>query len=644
MTRTLRSPRATGWVCNACRHRTSTLTTLPLRHWTSSRQSSSSASSPKSKIPDPKASRFPTYPARTRFAPSPTGDLHLGSIRTALFNYLLAKATKGQFLLRIEDTDAKRTIPGAEDRLYRDLRWAGLDWDEGPVVGGPYGPYKQSERLAQYQSHIQDLLKTSHAYRCFCTPERIDELNRRRHDKGLSPGYDRKCTHLSSAEVAERVHKGEPHVIRFRAPEKWPRVKDLTFGWTGHGEKKSKNLHAHEPAYDDSVLIKSDGFPTYHWANICDDRDMKITHVIRGSEWLSSTPLHVALYNALNWTPPAFVHVPLLFDTNNQKLSKRNFDSDVSSYRSNGFFPEALLNFAALLGWSHKEKSDCMDLDTLISLFDLKITKNNCVVTFKKLDFLQAQHASRHIEAGGEKFEQMIRDTAVAVLEKYGAAAVQSFIGTRSLRDVLAQIMSIKSIGYSTAPAFAEKLAVFFEPLPSPLPPPPVLSHDQTWLLHALRVAASTLLLVPAESWNQETHRSNLLLLQENPYPGLDTTTTTTSTDSPSSELPADSTVLTSKQWRILLYHYLRWALLAGRNGPGIPETLELLGPEVCRQRIQEANQRSQEFQVESVKPILEEQGWKGDADGKRRVEKAWTPHALNASPTPPTPSSSASS
>lgn len=491
-------------------------------------------------------------------------------------------------------------------------------------MGGPYGPYRQSERLSFYHAHIQSLLNNSHAYRCFCSTERIDDLNRRRHDKGLPLGYDRKCTHLSPAEVDERVHNRQPHVIRFRAPEQWPRYNDLIYGKTGHGAEKAKKLLVDEPVYEDSVLVKSDGFPTYHWANVCDDHDMNITHVVRGSEWMSSTPLHVALYNSLDWTPPVFAHVPLLVDANRQKLSKRNFDSDISSFRSKGIYPEALLNFAALLGWSHQKKSDVMDLATLTSLFDLKITKGNTIVSFDKLNYLQEHHARRRIEAGGPEFEQIIRDVAVAVLERYGAPRIQSLIGSRSLHDVLAVTLRIKSLPYRTAEEFASQLSIFLDPVPSPLPPPSFIPAGQTWLLHPLRVASSTLLLVPGESWNQATHHSNLSMLETSSFP-----------DRPSSSTPeVDNdndavTNLTAKQWKSHLYHYLRWALLGGRTGPGIAETLDLLGPETSRQRIQSANQRSKDVEVEMTRPVLKDQGWKGDGDGKRRVDKVWTGHSL---------------
>ncbi|KAH0846530.1 glutamate-tRNA ligase [Fonsecaea monophora] len=600
--------RVTGWVCNSCRARQTAAkghSLVPSRKASTAPTSNGSTTTHST----PKRGKLPSTPARTRFAPSPTGNLHLGSIRTALFNYLLARATNGQFLLRIEDTDAKRTIPGAEDQLYRDLRWAGLQWDEGPEVGGPYGPYRQSERLELYKTHIKSLLQTGQAYRCFCTSDRLDDLNRRRHEKGLSLGYDRKCLNsLSPSQAEEKAHRGEAHVIRFLSPPEWPRYNDLVYGKSqGHGAEKTKRLLVDEPVYEDAILMKSDGFPTYHWANVCDDHEMHITHVVRGSEWMASTPLHVALYNSLDWTPPAYAHVPLLVDANKQKLSKRNFNSDISRFRDQGIFPEALVNFAALLGWSHTQKRDVMDLAQLESLFDLKITKGNTIVSLDKLNFLQEQHARRRVLAGGEEFEQMIRDVAVSVLDKYGAGRIMQFLASgsqkRQLRDVLAQLLKVESLHYRSPSQFAEQCALFFEPVS--------LKNDlevsDVGLLHPLRVAASTLALIPEESWTRDTHLSHLRSLEASgPDESVD-----------------------ARTWKRELYHYLRWALLGGRQGPGIAETLEILGRGTCIARIQDANLRAREFESVTTKPVVQAQGWKGDVDGKRRVDKEWKAYAL---------------
>ncbi|KAL6249036.1 Glutamate--tRNA ligase mitochondrial [Rhinocladiella similis] len=599
--------RLTGWICTTCRARqTPNRPTYRYNAPTAAAGSIRIHTRTYSSSPALRRGKLPDSPARTRFAPSPTGNLHLGSIRTALFNYLLARATQGQFLLRIEDTDAKRTIPGAEERLYRDLTWAGLNWDEGPVVGGPYGPYRQSERLPSYKQHITSLLSSGHAYRCFCTPERLDDLNRRRHEKGLSLGYDRKCAHVSRAESDERASKGEKHTIRFRSPDTWPRYNDLVYGKSGHGAEKTKKLLVDEPVYEDVILIKSDGYPTYHWANVCDDHDMHITHVVRGSEWMASTPLHVALYDALGWTAPLYAHVPLLVDENKQKLSKRNFDSDIASFRDKGIFPETLVNFAALLGWSHTQKNDVMDLGQLEKLFDLKITKGNTIVSFNKLEYLQIRHARRRIQSRGTAFEQMVRDLAVAVLDRYGARNVTEFIGTRSLQDVLASMLEIESFKYRSPSDFADQLSIFFEPVSLAMAhatPPDVDAS----LLHYLRVAAATVCLVPQASWSESIHLSQLKSLEVSP----------------------DESVEVAK-WKRDLYHYLRWALATGPRGPPVAKTLELLGREASVRRLQAANLRAQEVTAAPSKPKIETAGgFKGDAEGKRRIEKEWTGHGL---------------
>lgn len=350
---------------------------------------------------------LPSKPARTRFAPSPTGYLHLGSLRTALFNYLLAKATGGQFLLRIEDTDQKRTVADAETRLYRDLRWAGLQWDEGPEAGGPYGPYRQSERSQLYQEHAHKLLENGHAYRCFCSSERLNALAQQRHKMGMATDYDRTCAGIPKEEADDRAAKGESHVVRLRVPEQYPAYKDLVYGAFKPLKRRG---HVVETAYEDPILLKSDGLPTYHLANVVDDHHMKITHVIRGSEWMPSTPKHIAMYNAFGWTPPQFAHVGLLVDEQGNKLSKRNFDTDITAFQEMEIFPETLTNFAALLGWSHQEKSDIMNLEDLVKNFSLKFTKGNTTVTFGKLHFLQRKHAALRAKAGGEPLMDMVQN------------------------------------------------------------------------------------------------------------------------------------------------------------------------------------------------------------------------------------------
>ncbi|KAG4280054.1 glutamyl-tRNA synthetase, partial [Fusarium proliferatum] len=284
-------------------------------------------------------------PIRTRFAPSPTGYLHLGSLRTALFNNLVAKATAGgDFIIRIEDTDQNRLVPDAEERIFKDLEWAGLEWSEGPDKGGPYGPYRQSERLETYKEHTQTLLENGSAYRCFCDQTVLEAQKRALHEAGNSTAYPGTCRTLPRSESDERAARGEAHIVRLDSTRfGTPKFKDAIYG---PFQKK-------EPE-EDFVLMKRDGYPTYHLANVVDDHLMKITHVIRGEEWLISTPKHLALYEAFGWEPPTFAHLGLLVSNNGSKLSKRDSSVDLSTYMDQNVFPMALQAWLANLGASMK--------------------------------------------------------------------------------------------------------------------------------------------------------------------------------------------------------------------------------------------------------------------------------------------------
>ena len=351
-------------------------------------------------------------PARTRFAPSPTGQLHLGSLRTALYNYLWARKTKGQFIVRVEDTDRKRLVPGAEASLYDNLSWAGLEIDE-TGTNGPHAPYRQSERLTIYKQHAQTLLDNSSAYRCFCSPERLSSLRESARKNGLSGTYDRKCHHISDAESKQRAADGADHVIRLKTPDTYPVVQDIVHG----SVKFHHNSATSSINFDDPVLIKSDGYPTYHLANVVDDHLMQITHVIRGEEWLPSTPKHLALYNAFGWSPPAFCHVPLLASTSGAKLSKRHGDVTVEDYRSRGYLPEALLNYLALMGWNAKVENEVMSLEEMVDRFDLHdITKGAAIVTPEKLHFLQKQH---YVRAADHEMPRLVKLTQSTLRPKY---------------------------------------------------------------------------------------------------------------------------------------------------------------------------------------------------------------------------------
>ncbi|KAJ5497287.1 Aminoacyl-tRNA synthetase class I anticodon-binding domain subdomain 2 [Penicillium fimorum] len=539
--------------------------------------------------------KLPNGPARTRFAPSPTGYLHLGSLRTALFNYLLAKRTGGQFLLRIEDTDQKRTIPGAEQRLYDDLQWAGLNWDEGPIVGGPYGPYRQSERTALYQSHANDLISNGHAYRCFCSAERLDSIARHRSQAGLPPGYDRKCGDVSAEESEDRAAKGEAHIIRLKVDE-YPMFNDLVYGKSGQNRPNNSKLDFIDRVYNDPVLIKSDGHPTYHLANVVDDHCMKITHVIRGTEWMASTPMHMALYDAFKWTPPSFAHVPLLVDRNGQKLSKRNADIDLSSFKDQqGIFPATLVNFASLLGWSHSEKSDVLSLKELERIFNLKITRGNTVVSFEKLQFLQKAHIQR------------LKVTSV-VEESYPLDKLTTILKGRTISEYIAPLIRADVNSYTDAKEFAQRNSVFFTPKLDRAPYKPVSPQSSPEVpIQALHTAAAALTLVPSALWNIETHRDNI-----NSYNGAESIIISAS----ESDTPVDSKNA-GKLFKKELYHYLRWALSASAPGPGISETMVVLGRDETLRRVQDAKALTQSLVPSAGQRVPkgtlpEDQSWMG--------------------------------
>lgn len=356
----------------------------------------------------------PKVPVRTRFAPSPTGLLHIGSLRTALYNYLLARNTGGQFLLRLEDTDQKRLVRGAEQNIYDNLKWCGIHYDEGPNVNDEkYGPFRQSERTAIYQEFVDGLLDSGHAYRCFCPKERLDGL--RESAKRLKPptttSYDRSCANLSQQQINDKLEEGIPFTIRMKAPDKYPPFKDLL-----HGDVDIQpQVNMNDRRYDDPILVKSDKLPTYHFANVIDDHLMKITHVIRGEEWLPSTQKHIALYHAFGWEPPSFIHIPLLTSTNDKKLSKRKGDASVLNMKKNGILPEALVNFCVLFGWSPPRKlasanHECFTLKEFEHIFDLNyLTKGNAKVDDKKLWFFNKHYLQDRL-ADPMQFEQIAEE------------------------------------------------------------------------------------------------------------------------------------------------------------------------------------------------------------------------------------------
>ncbi|HHE54163.1 MAG TPA: glutamate--tRNA ligase, partial [Caldithrix abyssi] len=340
---------------------------------------------------------------RVRFAPSPTGYVHVGSLRTALYNYLFARHNKGQFVLRIEDTDRNRYVPGAVENLLETLQWAGLDYDEGPEKGGPYGPYFQSERMEIYSQHVQILLEKDAAYPCFCSEERLSAMREEQAQKNLPIMYDGHCRNIPKEQALERM-KNETHVIRLKVPRNGTTiVEDLIRG----------TVSFENNVIDDQILLKSDGYPTYHLANVVDDHLMKISHVIRGEEWLPSTPKHILLYQAFGWELPQFAHLPLLLNPDRTKLSKRQGDVAVEDYRAKGFLPQALVNFVALLGWNKGDDQEIFSLEELIEYFSLeRVNKAGAVFDLKKLEWMNGHYIrnideQEYLKIGGEWLKKL---------------------------------------------------------------------------------------------------------------------------------------------------------------------------------------------------------------------------------------------
>lgn len=321
---------------------------------------------------------------RVRIAPSPTGDPHVGTAYIALFNLIFARHFHGKFILRIEDTDQSRSRPEYEKNIFHALRWCGIEWDEGPDIGGPYGPYRQSERTEIYRDHAYQLLESGKAYKCFATPAELAEMREIATATGQRVGYDRRYRNLSPEEVQTRIDAGQSFVIRLKIP--------LT-GDCVYEDAIKGRISCPWADVDDQVLLKSDGFPTYHLANVVDDRLMKISHVIRGDEWMSSTPKHIYLYEAFGWTPPTFMHMPLLLGKDSKKLSKRKNPTSIFYFRDSGYLPEALINFLTLMGYSMPQGQEKYPLEEIITAFDPKrIGISGAYFDTQKLDWLNQKY------------------------------------------------------------------------------------------------------------------------------------------------------------------------------------------------------------------------------------------------------------
>lgn len=331
-------------------------------------------------------------PVRVRIAPSPTGYFHVGSARTALFNWLFARHHGGRFIVRIEDTDRSRYNPDAVQDCVDSLRWLGLEWDEGPEAGGSYGPYYQSERLDLYRTYADLLVAQGQAYPCYCSQERVDALREQQRLTKQDVGYDRHCRTLTAAQRAEQEAQGIVPVIRLAIPlEGQTTFHDVLFG----------TISVDNHTLDDLVLLKSDGFPTYHLANVVDDHLMEISHIMRGDEWLSSVPKHVLLYNAFGWEIPVYAHLPLILAPTGQgKLSKRHGGVEVREFRRRGYLPEAMVNYLARVGWSYDDKTEILSRDQLVSAFDLPgINHSPARFSYERLEWINGYYI-RQLDAG----------------------------------------------------------------------------------------------------------------------------------------------------------------------------------------------------------------------------------------------------
>ncbi len=446
---------------------------------------------PTSPTPETSVTSPTPTPARVRFAPSPTGFLHLGGARTALYDFLLARQTGGQFILRIEDTDRKRYIPGAEEELMASLRWLGLEWDEGPDKGGPYGPYRQSERKEIYQKYAQQLVDSGHAYYCFCTPQRLAQMRKEQQARGEPPHYDGTCRGIDPEEARRRVEAGEPHVIRFKMPKEGTiTVHDLLRG----------DITVENRTLDDYILVKSDGWALYHLAAMVDDHLMGITHVIRGSEWLPTFPLHAHIYRAFGWEEPVWVHLSVFLKPSGKgKMSKRDAEVFRKGHKSIfikdlealGYLPEAVNNWIALMGWSYDDHTEFFTMPDLIEKFDLaRLKPSPAAVNFSKLDHFNGLHIRALPES----------DLARRLVPYFHAAGYPA-VTAEALRPIVPLIQT-RITTLDEAPTIA---GFFFKETVEPVPEELIAKKlDAAQSLEVARRAREVLASVPESEWRAE--------------------------------------------------------------------------------------------------------------------------------------------
>jgi len=383
---------------------------------------------------------------RTRFAPSPTGYLHIGGLRTALYSYLIAKQAGGQFVLRLEDTDVKRSVEGAAEAIYKGLAWAGITYDEGPDIGGLYAPYTQSQRLDIYKKYAQELIDKNLAYYCFCDNETLEAMRQDQIDKKQAPKYDQRCLKLSPDEIAQKLSAAAPYVVRMKIPEnRTIIVNDLVRGQVAY---KSEEL-------DDQILIKSDGWPTYHLAVVVDDHLMEISHVTRTEEWLPSTPKHILLYEYFGWDAPQWAHLPLLLNADKTKMSKRKGDVAVEDYIKKGYLPEATINYLAFLGWNPGIAKEIYSMDELLKEFSLeRVHKAGAVFNIEKLNWYNSYYIK---QLPLEKLTEMCLPYLTNFVESQ-----KSKVKSQKNLDWLKKIIALEQERLQTLSEIGEHTAFFF--------------------------------------------------------------------------------------------------------------------------------------------------------------------------------------
>lgn len=475
---------------------------------------------------------------RVRLAPSPTGPPHVGNAYIGLFDYAFARREGGDFVLRIEDTDRERSTRESEEAILEAFRWVGLEWDEGPDVGGPYGPYRQSERFDIYRQYARQLLKAGAAYHCFCTPERLADVRKRRQAQGLPSGYDRLCRQLSEEEVQRKRDAGVRHTVRLKVPlDGETRFEDLVRG----------AVIIRNSEIDDQVLLKSDGFPTYHLACVVDDHLMEISHVIRAEEWISSTPKHVLLYEAFGWEPPVFVHMPLLRNKDRSKISKRKNPTSLLWYREQGFLPEAMRNFLALMGWSLGEDREVFGLGDMVENFTWdRVKTSGPVFDLQKLEWLNGEYL--RAMTAEELLQRVLQEPYT---RRTGERVEKLLAVTRLIRERIKRLCE-----------FDELTNFFFEREPYEAADLIPKKHDAAFVRRALREACE--LLEGCEDWSAELLEGTMRGLAER------------------------------QGWkRGALYMALRVAVTCRRVSTPLFETMEVLGKHECLERLQTALHRA---------------------------------------------------